>query len=482
MISNTIKRDFPVFDQEAGATTLTYLDSAASAQMPRPVIQSMVEFQSHSYANIHRGLYRLSNASTNAYDQARATVAQFIGADHSEEVIFTRGTTESLNFLASTWGEKNIGSGDKIALPLSEHHANLVPWQQLALRKGAELVWIGLTPEGTLDWDSYLKALEQRPKLVTMAWVSNVFGTIHPVAKAAEAAHAAGALFALDGAQGIPHLQTRVKDLGVDFLAFSAHKMLGPTGIGVLWGKLEHLEELPPYQYGGDMISIVKRERSSWAEIPNRFEAGTPNIVGAVGLGAACNYLNSLGWDDIRRHDLELLAYAIERLQEAGATVLGPTSLEQRSGVISFRYKKIHPHDIATILGRDDVCVRAGHHCCQPLMREIGMMGTTRASFYIYNEKADIDRLVASLAKVGEIFSFATCPSDCRCPQTKKSKIIAPRNTCTTAECSRECACPAAVPGPNHASKEPGAMTASGQLRSGTRQREGQAHRKPTLQ
>ncbi|MDO5295755.1 MAG: SufS family cysteine desulfurase [bacterium] len=439
MLFPDIRADFPVFERSTPQHPLTYLDSAASSQMPRQVLEAMVNFQSYSYANIHRGLYPLSAASTAAYDTARQTIADFIGAQSSAEVIFTSGATASLNFLAYTWGEKNIQSGDEIALPLSEHHANLVPWQQLALRKGAKLRWIAVTPEGTLDWHSLEEALSHRPKLLTLAWVSNVFGTIHPVQKIAEMAHRAGAAVILDGSQGVPHLPTNVQELGPDFLVFSGHKMLGPTGIGVLWGKMACLEELPPFMTGGDMISIVKRERSSWAEIPNRFEAGTPNITGAVGLSAACSYLKNLGFAEIRRHDLHLMEYAIKRLEEAGATVLGPNDLQQRSGVLSFRYKKIHPHDIATILGRDEVCVRAGHHCCQPLMREIGMMGTTRASFYIYNTEADIDRLAESLAKVGDIFHIAPCP----CPKiSKKPAVIAPASTpCTQKENCGECSC-----------------------------------------
>lgn len=439
MSLSDIRADFPVFEDSDPQRPLAYLDSAASSQMPRQVIGAMVNFQCHSYANIHRGLYRLSGASDAAYDNARKNVADFIGAGDPAEVIFTAGATASLNFLAYSWGEKNIRSGDEIALPLSEHHANLVPWQQLALRKGAKLRWIAVTPEGTLDRDSLTEALSHHPKLLTFAWVSNVFGTVHPVAEIAEMAHQAGATVILDGSQGVPHLACSVQRLGVDFLAFSGHKMLGPTGIGVLWGRMACLEELPPFLYGGDMISVVKRERSSWAEIPSRFEAGTPNITGAVGLSAACAYLKKIGFEAIRAHDLQLMEYAIKRLEEAGATVLGPKDLRQRSGVLSFRYKKIHPHDIATILGRDEVCVRAGHHCCQPLMREIGMMGTTRASFYVYNTKADVDRLAESLAKVGDIFRIAPCP----CPKIgKKPSLIAPAAVpCTQEENCGECSC-----------------------------------------
>ncbi len=440
-----VRDDFPVLSEVHTGHPLTYLDSAASAQMPLPVLQTMVDFQTHSYANIHRGLYRLSGQSTEAYDNARQTVADFIGAKEAAEVIFTRGTTESINFLAYTWGETNIQAGDEIVLPISEHHANLVPWQQLALRKGATLRWIDITPEGTLDGDSMRAALARHPKLVTMAWISNVFGTIHDLETWVKEAHEVGATFILDGAQGVPHLATDVQKMDIDFLAFSGHKMMGPTGIGVLWGKRELLEKLPPFQFGGDMISVVKKERSTWDTLPNRLEAGTPNITGAVGLAAACDYLKDIGLETIREHDLELLDYAIDGLKSIGAEVLGPEDLHKRSSVISFRFNNIHPHDISTILGREEICVRAGHHCCQPLMREIGMMGTTRASIYVYNTFADIDRLLEGLGKVGDIFSFLSCPCEKKVPK----KIIA-SGECPCAEnCPKQedgqataCACP----------------------------------------
>lgn len=410
-----IRRDFPVLSQVIDGKPITYLDSAASAQVPLPVIKAMTDFATTKYANIHRGLYQLSQDSTDAFDEARAAVAEFIGCADPGEVIFTRGTTESLNLLAYTWGEANIGENDEIIMPVTEHHSDLVPWQQLALRKKAIVKWIEVLPDGTLDLESYQKALSDKTKLVSFAWVSNVFGTINPVKEITALAKEKGAIVVLDGAQGVPHLHADVKDMGIDFLAFSGHKMLGPTGIGVLWGRRELLEAMPPFHYGGDMILSVRRERSSWAPLPNRFEAGTPNIVGAVGLGAAVRYLQDIGMDNLRDHDKELLVYAINKLNEIeGLQILGPQDIEKRSSVLSFYFRGLHPHDIATVLGREGVCVRAGHHCCQPLMREIGLMGTTRASIYIYNNREDIDRLYDALLKVGEIFKDITAKTGCR--------------------------------------------------------------------
>jgi cysteine desulfurase/selenocysteine lyase len=404
------RQDFPILGQEIGGYPVTYLDSASSAQKPRQVMEAVRNFEEYSYANIHRGLYRLSEEATRLYEEARETVAGFVGVEDVPTLIFTRGTTESLNLLAYTWGERNLGEGDEIALPVMEHHSNLVPWQQLAFRKGARLRWIEINPDGTLDEESLEAALERRPKLFTFTWVSNVFGTINPVRELADRAHAAGATVILDGAQGVPHLPTRLQDLGVDFLAFSGHKMLAPTGIGVLWGRRELLETMPPFHYGGSMISTVRRDRSSWDVLPNRFEAGTPNISGAIGLAAACRYLDALGMEAVRDHDREVLAYALGQLTNLeGLEVFGPEDPAGRSSVVSFRFRNIHPHDLATLLAREGVCVRAGHHCCQPLMREIGMMGTTRASFYVYNNREDVDRLVQALEKAGRLFAGAKC-------------------------------------------------------------------------
>ncbi|HXE73081.1 MAG TPA: cysteine desulfurase [Candidatus Nitrosotenuis sp.] len=401
-----IRSDFPVLGRKMRGHRLVYLDSAATSLKPGQVIQAMDAYYQEYTANIHRGVYWLSEESTRQYEAARDKVAQFIGASDPSCCIFTRGTTESLNLVAYSWGEENIRAGDDIVLTIMEHHSNLVPWQQLARRKGANLRWIEILEDGTLDLSGLDELLSGRPRLVAFTWVSNVFGTINPVAELCRRARAAGATVVVDGAQGVPHLPCRVEELGCDFLAFSGHKMLGPTGIGVLWGRRELLEEMQPFHYGGDMISEVWRERSTWAELPAKFEAGTPNIAGAIGLGAAAEYLGRLGMDQVRRHEEDLLGYAYQRLGSLeGIQLLGPADLSRRSGVISFYYKGIHPHDLATLLDRQGVCVRAGHHCCMPLMREIGLTGTTRASLYIYNNREDIDQMAEALLKASEVFT-----------------------------------------------------------------------------
>lgn len=391
--------DFPAL-----AEGLAYLDSAASSWKPTAVLDAMDGYYRRYCANIHRGAYRLSVEATEAYEEARVKVARFIGAAQPEDCIFTRGTTEALNMLVSSWGEDHVGPGDDVVLSIMEHHSNLVPWQQLAIRKGARLVWLEMTPSGQLCPESIERALAGRPKVLSLAWVSNAFGTIHDVAALAARFRAAGALVVIDGAQGVPHLPTDVKALGCDFLAFSGHKMCGPTGIGVLWGR--DLESLRPYHYGGDMIAKVTRELTTFADLPNRLEAGTPNIAGAIGLGAAVDYLTSLGMDAVRAHSQELLAYAFSVLGELpGMKMMGPCDPLVQSGVISFDYNGIHPHDLATLLDQQGVCIRAGHHCCQPLMRELGIAGTARASFYVYNTRADVDRLAAALLAAREVFA-----------------------------------------------------------------------------
>lgn len=391
--------DFPALEEG-----LAYLDSAASSWKPVSVLEAMDGYYRRYCANIHRGAYRLSVEATEAYEEARAKVARFIGAAQPEDCIFTRGTTEAINMVVSTWGEDNVGPGDDVVMSIMEHHSNLVPWQQLALRKGARLVWLEMTASGQICPASVERALEGRPKVLSLAWVSNAFGTIHPIADLAARFRARGALVVIDGAQGVPHLPTDVAALGADFLAFSGHKMCGPTGIGVLWGR--ELERLRPYQYGGDMIAKVTRELTTFAELPNRLEAGTPNIAGAIGLGAAADFLSSLGMDSVRRHSQELLAYALEVLGGLdGMKLMGPCDPAVQSGVISFDYNGIHPHDLATLLDQQGVCIRAGHHCCQPLMRELGVAGTARASFYVYNTRADVDRLAAALLSAREVFA-----------------------------------------------------------------------------
>ncbi len=394
-----MKNDFPITD------SCVYLDSGATSLTPLPVIEALTEYYRDYSANIHRGVYAMSARATDRYEQARAKVADFIGAQVNE-CIFTSGTTDSLNLVTHTWGKAHVEAGDVVVLTAMEHHSNLVPWQQLALRKGAELVWIEVQEDGTLDLDNLDTILTRQPKVVALTWVSNVFGTINPVAEIASKAKKAGALVVVDGAQGVPHLDCDVTELGCDFLAFSGHKMLGPTGIGVLWGRQELLEQMHPYRTGGSMILQVKRERTRWNDLPFKFEAGTPNIAGAIGLGAAVDYLNRFTMKAVRRHEVELLDYALATLGKLeGVELMGPCDSSRQSGVLSLGYRGIHPHDLATILDREGVCVRAGHHCCQPLMRQFGMNGTTRASFYLYNDRADVDRLAIALEKASEVFS-----------------------------------------------------------------------------
>jgi cysteine desulfurase/selenocysteine lyase len=393
-------QDFPYLDGE-----LVYLDSASTSQKARPVLDAIEHYYTRSCANVHRGAYAMSVEATDLYEAARASVAEFIGSTHPECCIFTRGTTESVNLLACTLGER-IQAGDSIALTVMEHHSNLIPWQQLALRKGATLRWVEVLPNGTLDLASLDRALEHKPKILAVTWVSNVFGTVNPIQEIARRAHRAGTLVVLDGAQGVPHLPTRVDDLGCDFLAFSGHKMLGPTGIGVLWGRPELLEALPPYQFGGSMIASVQREQTTFAALPQRLEAGTPNIAGAIGLGAAVRYLQLIGMERVRQHERELLEYALGELGKVeGLELLGPNDPSIQNGVISLRFRDIHPHDLATLLDDQHLCIRAGHHCCQPLMRELGLKATARASFYLYNCTQDVDRLKIALEKCAEVFT-----------------------------------------------------------------------------
>lgn len=395
----TIKEDFPFL------VDTTFLDSAATSQMPVPVCRSMSEHYELGASNVHRGVYDWSVRATDKFEDTRRKVAAFLGAEDERECIFTGGTTDALNLVAQTWGEQNIEAGDTVVVTLMEHHSNLLPWTQLAERKGATVVWWDVTPDGELDLTQLPEILAAQPKVVALTWVSNVLGTINPVHKVIPQLKEHGATVVLDGAQGVPHLPCDVKKLGADFLAFSAHKMLGPTGIGVLWGRAELLEQMPPYRFGGSMILSVRKERVLWAEIPHKFEGGTPNISGVHGLGAAIDYLNSIGMDKVREHEMELTKYAFGRLEKLnGLKIFGPKDPEKRSGVLSFEFRGIHPHDLATLIGREGVCARAGHHCCQPLMKNLGRQGTTRASFYIYNTKKDVDVLANALEKAGEVF------------------------------------------------------------------------------
>ena len=395
-----LKSDFPVL-----ADGVHFLDSGASSQKPIPVLEAMDKFARTSYANVHRGAYKLSVASTNAYEAARARVAQFIGATDSREVIFTRGATTALNMVAFGWGLEHLSEGDIILSTEIEHHANLVPWQMVAKRTGATLDHIPMTDDFRLDLDAYEQKLGPKVKIVAVTGMSNVLGTMPPVRKIADMAHAYGARVVVDAAQLVPHSPVNVVDLGADFLAFSSHKMLGPTGIGVLWGRMDALEETEPFEGGGEMISDVTLHDATWAEIPERFEAGTPPIIEAVGLHAAVDYLDSIGMDKILEHDMELTEIALKRLGDIpGVSIQGPPDTVDRGGVISMTIDGVHAHDVSTILDEGGVSVRAGHHCAKPLMRRMGVAATARASFYVYNTPEDIDALEAGLRKAGDLF------------------------------------------------------------------------------
>ncbi len=404
-----VRADFPILAQEVNGHPLSYLDSAASSQKPEAVIRALDEYYRRDNANVHRGIYALSERATAAYEGARHKVARFIGAPDAREVIFTRGTTEGVNLVAGSWGRANVSAGDVIVLTEMEHHSNLVPWQVLAGGRGARLEFIPVTEEGRLDlgeYDRILAAEGERIKLVAVTHASNTLGTINPVREIALRAHAVGAVVLVDGAQSVPHGPVDVSELGCDFLAFSGHKMLGPMGAGVLYGKLPLLEAMPPFMGGGGMIRKVGLERSTWADVPARFEPGTPAVADAIGLGAAVEYLAALGMERVRAHEREITDYALARLAEVpGITIFGPEDAAHRAGVISFALGDVHPHDVAAILDGENVAVRAGHHCCQPLMRELGVVATTRASFYVYNTPEDADRLVAGLREVNRIFA-----------------------------------------------------------------------------
>jgi cysteine desulfurase/selenocysteine lyase len=397
-----VRADFPILGREVHGRPLVYLDSAASSQKPRAVIDAMSDYLSMHHANVHRGAHELSVEATDAYERARATVAAFIGAASPDEVVFTRGTTESINLVAYAWGQ-SLKPGDEIVLTVMEHHSNLVPWQLLAERSGATIRYAELTPEGRLDLDHLGSLIGTATRLVGVTHVSNTLGVMNPIAEIATLAHEAGALCLVDGAQATPHGGVDVDALGCDFYAFSAHKMCGPTGIGALWGRPELLEAMPPFQGGGEMISEVRLEGSTWAPVPAKFEAGTPAIAEAVGFGAAVEYLESVGLDAIRAHEEEIARYALDRLGELEhLRIVGPT--ENRLGVISFLYGDIHAHDLATILDRRGVAIRAGHHCNQPLMEYLGVDATARASFYLYTTRAEIDTLVEALLAARDLF------------------------------------------------------------------------------
>ena len=400
---NAIREQFPILHQEVNGHPLVYLDSAASSQKPRSVIDAVKRYYELDNANVHRGVHTLGSRATDAYEGARAKVAAFLNAETPEQIIFTRGTTTALNLVATGYARAVCGEGDEIVITPMEHHSNLIPWQQAAKATGATLKYIPLQPDGTISLEDAEKTITPNTKVVALTYVSNVLGVVNPVKEIAAIAHRNGAIMVVDGAQSTPHKRIDVQDLNVDFYAFSGHKMCGPTGIGALYGKKELLNGMEPIEYGGEMIDFVELYESTWKEIPYRFEGGTPMIAGAVGLGAAIDFLESIGMDEIERHERRLAAYAYDKLSSIdGIDIYGPK--EGRVGLVTFNLEDVHPHDVATVLDSKGIAIRAGHHCCQPLMRWLNVSATARASFYLYNTPEEIDVLVASLRKILKFF------------------------------------------------------------------------------
>jgi cysteine desulfurase / selenocysteine lyase len=400
-----IRQDFPILERRVHDKPLVFLDSAASSQKPACVIDAMDHYYRTTHANVHRGVHTLSEEATELYEGARKKIAKFIHAKSSREIIYTRNTTESINLVAFAWGRANLRAGNEILLTESEHHSNIVPWQMVAKEVGAIVRYIPVDAKGYLDTSTLDVLLTAQTKIVGIASMSNVLGTIMPIEEIIARAHAVGALVLIDGAQGVPHLPTDVQALDCDFMAFSGHKMCGPTGIGVLWGQRDLLEAMPPFMGGGDMIRKVTFEGAEWNELPWKFEAGTPAIAEAIGLGVAVDYLNTLGMDNVRAHERDIIAYALERLAEVpGLTLIGPDNPDRRGGVATFTLDNIHPHDLADILDHEGVAIRAGHHCAQPLHQKLGILASSRASFYIYTLREEIDQLVDGLYKAKTIF------------------------------------------------------------------------------
>ncbi len=403
-----IRADFPILKDRHNDARLAFLDSGASSQRPVQVIDAMDEMYRTSYANVHRGVYHLAEQATRGYEGARAKVARFIGANRPEEVVFTKNATEALNLVARSWGAANLGPGDAVVLSLLEHHANIVPWQQAAATQGFEIRWIGLDDQGRLDLAD-LDRLLDGAKLLSVTAMSNVLGTLTPVDRLVEAAHQAGALVCIDACQSVPHRPTNLAELDVDFAAFSGHKMLGPSGIGVLWARSELLEAMPPFLGGGGMILNVTTDGFVPADVPAKFEAGTPPIAEAVGLGAAIDYLTDLGMENVVRHEVELTAYALRTLTDKvgpALTIPGPTEPSERGGVLSLELDGVHAHDISQVLDQHNVAIRPGHHCAKPLMRHLGVSATARASLYIYNDTDDIDALADALCEARDFFTL----------------------------------------------------------------------------
>jgi cysteine desulfurase/selenocysteine lyase len=405
--SAALRAQFPILGTSTeDGRPLIYLDNAATSQKPRAVIDALLHYYEHDNSNVHRGLYDLSRRATESYEHARARIARFINAPEPAEVVWVRGATEGINLVAHSWGGANLKPGDEIVISVLEHHSNIVPWQLIAERTGAVVRFVDIDDEGRIRLDELQEILESgRARIVSVGHVSNAIGTIHPVQEIARIAHDAGALLMVDGAQGAPHLRVDVQSLGCDFYALSGHKMCGPMGIGALWGRSELLDAMPPYMGGGEMIDYVGTDGSTYKKAPHRFEAGTPNVGGAIGLAAAADYLDGIGHDALWSHEQELTRYGLERLGGmTGVTLFGPHDAAQRTAVFSFALDGVHPHDVATIVDAEGVAVRAGHHCCQPLMRRLGVPATTRASCYLYNTTDEIDALVSALGRAREVF------------------------------------------------------------------------------
>lgn len=405
MIPNDIKSYFPILNQEVNGHPLVYLDSAATSQKPIQVIEAISNYYNLDNSNVHRGVHTLGNRATDSYEGAREKVRKFINASSTQEVIFTRGTTTALNTVASGYGRQNVQEGDEIVITYMEHHSNIIPWQQLAKEKGAVLKYIDLEADGTISLEKVRETITPKTKIVSMMYVSNVLGTINPIKEVAQIAHANGAIVVADLAQAAPHMKIDVQDLDVDFAAFSGHKMCAPTGIGVLYGKKALLEEMEPVEFGGEMIDFVGLNESTWKELPWKFEGGTPIIASAIGLGAAIDFLEEIGLDNIAAHEHKLVGYAMDQLETIdGLQIFGPRDPMKRCGLVTFNLDDVHPHDVATVLDMSGIAVRAGHHCAQPLMKWLQVSATARASFYMYNDEEDVDRLVAGLRSAKEYF------------------------------------------------------------------------------
>ncbi len=400
-----IRADFPILERQVNGHPLVYLDNAASSQKPKQVIDSLVHFYTTINANVHRGVHTLSVEATEAYEQARERIAQFIGCGDPNEIVFVRNATEGINLVAMSWGRGNLKPGDEILATLLEHHSNLVPWQRVAQETGARIRLVPLTDHGTIDLDAFKHMLSSRTKVVALASASNVLGTLNPIPEIAALAHQQGAIVVVDAAQSVPHVAIDIGPMQVDFLTFSGHKMLAPMGSGALWGRRELLEAMPPFLGGGGMIREVFEDRATWAPLPEKFEAGTPSVADSIGLATAADYLDELGMDNVRQHEIELTSYALERLYDTpDVTVYGPRDAHDRTGVVSFNLDGVHPHDAGTILDEYGVAVRAGHHCCQPLHRSLEVAATLRASFYVYNTFDEVDALLDALNAARRVY------------------------------------------------------------------------------